>query len=102
MIIGCIEVKDTPMREEDHPMKEGIPNRDMRPPRRGGSQDNERTSNRYGGHSSGEGSPEGGGPPDGGRPPDDGGPPDRNRGPPRCPNGRGLPDLEDLLDHQGQ
>ena len=25
MIIGCIEVQDTPMREEDHQMKEGIP-----------------------------------------------------------------------------
>ena len=25
VIIGHIEVKDTPMREKDHPMKEGIP-----------------------------------------------------------------------------
>ena len=25
MIIGCTEIEDTPMREEDHPMKEGIP-----------------------------------------------------------------------------
>ena len=25
MIIDHIEVKDTPMREEDHPMKDGIP-----------------------------------------------------------------------------
>ena len=25
MIIGHIEIKDTPMKEEDHPMKEGIP-----------------------------------------------------------------------------
>ena len=25
MIIGCIEVEDTPMKKEDHPMKEGIP-----------------------------------------------------------------------------
>ena len=25
MIIGCIEVEDTPTKEEDHQMKEGIP-----------------------------------------------------------------------------
>ena len=54
-------------------------------------EDNGRTPNRYGGHSSGGRSPDGGGPPDGGRPPDDGGPPDRNGGPPGCPNRRGPP-----------
>ena len=25
MILDCIEVEDIPMREEDHPMREGIP-----------------------------------------------------------------------------
>ena len=58
------------------------PNRDRRPPRRGGSQDNGRPPDGQGGHSSGGGPPGGGGLPDGGGPPDDGGPPNGNEGPP--------------------
>ena len=50
MIIGHIEVKDTPMKEEGHQMKRGIPTRDRRPPRRGGSQDNGRPPSQHGGH----------------------------------------------------
>ena len=54
------------------------PNRDRRPPRRGGSQDNGRPLNGQGGHSSGG-------------PPDDGGPPNGNGGPPRHHDRRGHP-----------
>ena len=78
-VIDHTEINDTPMKEKDHPMKEGIPTETEDLQEVGGSQDNGRPPERHGG------------PPDGGGPPDNGGPPDRNGRPPRCSDRRGPP-----------
>ena len=91
MIIDCIEVEDTPMREEGHPMKEGIPieTEDLQ---------EEEDHKMMGGPKIDmedtlvEGDPlmeEG--PLIEEDPPDDGGPPEGNGGPPRHPDRRGPP-----------
>ena len=60
MIIGHIEVEDTPMKEEGHQMKEGIPTetKDLQE-----EEDHKMMGdpqNRHGGHSSGGEPPDGG------------------------------------------
>ena len=81
------------MKEEDPRERERYPNSDRgRPSRREGLPHNGRSPDRYDGGPPDRGElSAGGGPPDGGELPDDGGPPNGNRGPPRCPNRRGLP-----------
>ena len=48
-IKGHTEVNDTFVKEENQPDEGRYPNRDRRPPRRGGSQDNGRLPDRHGG-----------------------------------------------------